>query len=554
MPNLPPDVQIEFVSDAAAVLAEIRAAESANEPIHGLLIPGTQTADDSIQSAIENLLLFQLSPDGIAILDSQNIVQRANPRLIDWFQDRELIGLNFYEALGNPPVKRSFGETASPRGTVRLGKLELEVDDRNFRLVLIPLLDDQGECHSRIASLVDCTDSVRERRKLDALHQAGTALADLRPEEIYQMDVEHRIDLLKENIVFYTKDLLKFDVIEIRLLQEETGLLVPLLSVGIEAEQAKRPLYANETGNGVTGYVVATGQSYLCHDTTNDPLYVHGLIGAKSSLTVPLVYHNDVIGSFNVESPKVNAFSELDARFVEAFARDIAFALNTLELLNAQQTNTALQSVQAIHSAVVLPIDEILNDAVNAIDSYQGDNETMTAQLRGILKNARKIKQVIQRVGEQFVPTDQVPAAAQVETRPKLRDKRVLVIDADEEIRTSAHHFLDRFGCIVETAHEGREALAMIRISGLSNAYDAIIADIRLPDIGGYDLLVQLQTLVDDPPLILMTGYGYDPGHSIVKARQAGLRADAVLAKPLRQEQLLQAVEATVGAPEAASS
>ena len=30
---------------------------------------------------------------------------------------------------------------------------------------------------------------------------------------------------------------------------------------------------------------------------------------------------------------------------------------------------------------------------------------------------------------------------------------------------------------------------------------------------------------MDPVPLVLMTGFGYDPGHSIVKARQAGLPA-----------------------------
>jgi hypothetical protein len=38
-----------------------------------------------------------------------------------------------------------------------------------------------------------------------------------------------------------------------------------------------------------------------------------------------------------------------------------------------------------------------------------------------------------------------------------------------------------------------------------------------------------------------MTGFGYDPGHSIVKARELGLRA--VLYKPFRQEMFLNEVE-----------
>ena len=45
-----------------------------------------------------------------------------------------------------------------------------------------------------------------------------------------------------------------------------------------------------------------------------------------------------------------------------------------------------------------------------------------------------------------------------------------------------------------------------------------------------------------------MTGYGYDPGHSIVKARQAGGPA-AVLYKPFRLDQLLVAIEQIIHCP-----
>jgi len=72
-------------------------------------------------------------------------------------------------------------------------------------------------------------------------------------------------------------------------------------------------------------------------------------------------------------------------------------------------------------------------------------------------------------------------------------------------------------------------------------SYDAIISDIRLPDMSGYELLVKLQDVIGSVPLILMTGFGYDPGHSIVKARQAGV--ELVLFKPFRLDQLLETVE-----------
>jgi len=136
-----------------------------------------------------------------------------------------------------------------------------------------------------------------------------------------------------------------------------------------------------------------------------------------------------------------------------------------------------------------------------------------------------------------------VPATAQVEKRPKLENRRVLVVDADESVRNDAHLRLDRYGCEVETAREGREALLMVRHR---MPYDAIIADIRLPDMTGYELLLKLMELMDHVPLILMSSFGWDPGHSIVNARRAGLHPKAILYKPFRLEQLLETVETIV--------
>ena len=116
--------------------------------------------------------------------------------------------------------------------------------------------------------------------------------------------------------------------------------------------------------------------------------------------------------------------------------------------------------------------------------------------------------------------------------------------DADDSVRSAGHELLERYGCGGESAHDGKEAVYMVRNPGGAKPYDVIIADIRLPDVSGYELLLTLSEVIDDPPLILMTGFGYDPGHSIVKARQAGLKA--VLYKPFRLDQLLETVEQVV--------
>ena len=125
-----------------------------------------------------------------------------------------------------------------------------------------------------IVTIRDVTHEIHQQQKLAAIHQAGMELADLTPDELFQMAVDDRIELLKSNILHFTRDLLHFDVVEIRLLDPKTNRLEPLLAVGMEPEAAARVLYAQPQNNGVTGFVAATGKSYLCEDTTEDPLYL----------------------------------------------------------------------------------------------------------------------------------------------------------------------------------------------------------------------------------------------------------------------------------------
>src|SRR5262249_12959798 len=311
-------------------------------------------------------------------------------------------------------------------------------ENKYYQVHAAPVFEGNLAPHHLIVTVRDVSVEMMQQQKLAAIHQAGVELADLMPEELSVMSVEERIELLKKNILHFTKDLLHFDVVEIRLLDGRSGKLEPLLAVGIIPEAAGRDLFARPQHNGVTGFVAATGKSYLCEDTTADPLYLEGCKGAKSSLTVPLILHDQVIGTFNVESPEPRAFTESDLQFLEIFTRDVAVALNTLELLVAEKATAAAESVEAIHSAVAVPVDDILNDAVNVMERYIGHEPEVVERLQRILRNARDIKQVIQKVGQTMSPSQAHPQAVTAEKRPVLRSRRVLVADADDGVRTQA--------------------------------------------------------------------------------------------------------------------
>ncbi|MCE9545744.1 MAG: response regulator [Planctomycetia bacterium] len=509
----------------------------------------SQHLADAAQLArlLQNERILESMPDGVVLLDADNKIIWHNERIRSWCGREQIVGENFYSVLSSPEIlgpdfcpfhtALSTGEPSS--STLRAG------DNRYFQIHAAPVFEgSKDEPQHLIVTIRDVTSEMLQQQKLAAIHKAGMELSDLKPDELLHMSIAERVDLLKSNVLHYTQDLLHFDVVEIRLLDSATGRLDPLLAVGMEPAAAQRDLYALAQNNGVTGFVAATGKSYLCEDTTEDPLYLSGAKDAKSSLTVPLILHDEVIGTFNVESPEPRAFQESDLQFLEIFSRDVAVALNTLELLVAEKATTAAASVEAIHTAVALPIDDILNDAVNVMEHYIGHGPEVVERLERILRNARDIKQVIQKVGQKMTPGEASPQSAQMENRSSLFGRRILVTDADESVRSAAHALLERYGCVVETAHDGRETVFMVRNISALGRYDVVIADIRLPDMNGYELMQKLSICQDAPPLVLMTGFGYDPGHSIVKARQAGLKE--VLYKPFRLDQLLQTVERVI--------
>ena len=135
-----------------------------------------------------------------------------------------------------------------------------------------------------------------------------------------------------------------------------------------------------------------------------------------------------------------------------------------------------------------------------------------------------------------MAPDEQFRNVIKCEQFPLLHNARVLVVDEEQEIRDSAHEILGRYGSNVETAHSAEEALLMIRNS--ETDYDAIICAMKISDMKAYDFIEILNQLHEDPPVALTSEFGYDPGHTLVKARKAGLRANMVMIKPFREVQL----------------
>src|SRR3954466_4576159 len=82
--------------------------------------------------------------------------------------------------------------------------------------------------------------------------------------------------------------------------------------------------------------------------------------------------------------------------------------------------------------------------------------------------------------------------------------RRVLVVDDEENIRLVLKTLLKRHGYEVETADGGEEALTLVDSFGP----DVILSDVRMPKMGGLDLLATLKAKGNDATVIVMSAYG----------------------------------------------
>jgi two-component system, NtrC family, response regulator AtoC len=82
--------------------------------------------------------------------------------------------------------------------------------------------------------------------------------------------------------------------------------------------------------------------------------------------------------------------------------------------------------------------------------------------------------------------------------------RRVLVVDDEENLRLVVRTFLKREGYEVEVAATGDDALSLVETFGP----DVILTDVRMPKMGGLDLLATLKAKGIDATVIVMSAYG----------------------------------------------
>ncbi|MBQ4474319.1 MAG: response regulator transcription factor [Lachnospiraceae bacterium] len=83
--------------------------------------------------------------------------------------------------------------------------------------------------------------------------------------------------------------------------------------------------------------------------------------------------------------------------------------------------------------------------------------------------------------------------------------KRILVVDDEKLIVKGIRFSLEQDGMEVDSAYDGKEALRMAE----NGHYDAILLDVMLPELNGFEVCQQIREF-SDVPIIMLTAKGDD--------------------------------------------
>lgn len=390
--------------------------------------------------------------------------------------------------------------------------------------------------------LFEVTDDRKHQLRRQAITAAGAELLHLDRSMVAELNVAERLRLLEEKIVQHVRAELNFDNFEIRLLDPRTRQLELVIAENINPLKIGEVIYADPNGNGISGWVAATGNAYRCDNVQEDPLYRDGLDDAASSLTVPLRMHDEVIGVFNIESNTTVQFDERDEELAALFGEYVAMAMHMLDLLVVERFTTSSQA----SNALLADLEEPLGAIQSASESLHAESpeDDRLAQLTTSIQELRRRIAASGAGPQSILDTDQ--ALLWLEPEPELVGRRILVADDELNIRRDMARILDQLGCNVTLCANGAETIEQLqRATSSGTPPDLVISDIKMPDYNGYEVFRDSHDRFPDVPVILMTGFGYDPNHSIVRAGQEGMQS--VLFKPFKTAQLVEAVKKACG-------
>ncbi len=198
----------------------------------------------------------------------------------------------------------------------------------------------------------------RERAELlDFLLEVSTATAET-------LD----LDRLLGNVAEIVKDVIPYELFAILLYNERSRSLRMRYSIGHRDEIAKN--LNIRLGEGITGTTAATRQPILLGDVRKDPRYLNALDAVRAELSVPMLVRGKLVGVIDLQSTRLNAFSEQDRALLTLLATRVGTAIDNARLYRrVERQNRTLRVLAHLSQefSSLLDIDGLLSKIASTV-------------------------------------------------------------------------------------------------------------------------------------------------------------------------------------------
>ncbi|RPG09177.1 MAG: response regulator [Phycisphaera sp. TMED24] len=369
--------------------------------------------------------------------------------------------------------------------------------------------------------------------RLREVHEFSAGILEL-DEPGHEGDtIAGRLKILDRRIHSAIESLFQWDSWEVRLLHPETKQLELFVSHNLAPLRIGESIFAAARGNGITGRVAATGQCVLTRQADSDDEYLPGLEGAQSTMTLPLQLGTRILGTLNVESHERAAFSEADLSEALLLGRYVAAALHFIELVLRERSAVDRQTASAFRGALAHPLEKL-----EAVGEMHPEVKAIATEIREAMDAAGTGPKAVLATERDLRPA---------QPDPDLQGRHILVADNEAVVVQGLTKLLKANGVTVTACDGGAEAItAFEECHARGQCPDLVITDIRMPDRNGYEVFRGVRDLEPQLPVVLMTGFGYDPSHSILRATEEGMHA--VLFKPIPVPRLFEVLKSAFNA------
>jgi DNA-binding NtrC family response regulator len=119
------------------------------------------------------------------------------------------------------------------------------------------------------------------------------------------------------------------------------------------------------------------------------------------------------------------------------------------------------------------------------------------------------------------------------------RTNQILIVDDNPHMCSLLADTLEVFDYKGIAAKNGEEALCKLK----EDSFDMVITDLRMPRMGGMDLLRTIKDKFPNLPVVVITGFGTDS----TKSDALSAQADDFLSKPFKVDEIQRLLQKYLG-------